>query len=150
VQTIFFAATAGELLRLAAAGGDPTGLDLAFVDAGDLDPVQLVELDLLVTGHDPELVREAVLTPAGAVGGPVTALAQGTEERVVLSVRTALCRQLRQRSDARLDQLALGWELRSWGTDWTAPRYAQLLRSLSLLADLGRVEHRGVYVRFDV
>ena len=150
VQTIFFAATTEELLRLASAGGDPAGLDLACVDAGDLDPTQLVELDLLVTGHDPVLVREAVLTPAGAVGGPVTALAQGTEERIVLAVRTALCRQLRRRSNRWLDDLAVGWELRSWGTDWTAARYAGLLRSLSILAALGKVERRGIYVRFDV
>src|SRR5579859_1989305 len=63
VQTVFFAADAAQLLRLAAAGGDPEGLDLACVDAVDLDPAQLLELDTLVTGHDPVAVREALLTP---------------------------------------------------------------------------------------
>jgi hypothetical protein len=149
VQTIFFAADAAQLLRLAAAGGDTTGLDLAEVDAADLDPAQLLELDTLVTGHDPVAVREAVLTPARELGRP-GALAWGTEERVVLAVRPALCRSLRGRSDAELDGLAMDWELRSWGADWDASRYSRLLRSVAMLAEVARAERRGVYVRFDV
>jgi hypothetical protein len=149
MQTVFFAADAAQLLRLAAAGGNTEGLDLAEVDAADLDPAQLLELDTLVTGHDPVAVREAVLTPARELGRP-GALAQGTEERVVLAVRPALCRSLLGRSDAELDGLGLHWELRSWGADWDAERYSRLLRSLALLAQIARAEHRGVYVRFDV
>jgi hypothetical protein len=149
VQTVFFAADAAQLLRLAAAGGDPEGLDLACVDAADLDPAQLLELDTLMTGHDPVAVREAVLTPAREVGRP-GGLAQGTEERVVLWVRPALCRSLRGHTGAELDGLAEDWELRSWGADWDARRYGELLRSLSLLAEVAGIERRGVYVRFDV
>jgi hypothetical protein len=149
MQTVFFAADAAQLLRLAAAGGGAEGLDLACVDAADLDPAQLLELDTLMTGHDPVAVREAVLTPAREVGRP-GGLAQGTEERVVLGVRPALCRSLRGRTDAELDGLAEDWELRSWGGDWDARRYGALLRSLSLLAEVAGVERRGVYVRFDV
>jgi hypothetical protein len=149
VQTVFFAADAAQLLRLAAAGGNTEGLDLAEVDAGDFDPAQLLELDTLVTGHDPVAVREAVLTPARELRRP-GALAQGTEERVVLAVRPALCRILRELNDTELDGLALHWELRSWGADWDSVRYAQLLRFLALLADVAQAERRGVYVRFDV
>lgn len=149
MQTIFFTANAAQLARLTAAGGDPEGLDLALVNAQDLDPAQLLELDNLVTGHDPVAVREAVLTPARQVGRP-GALAQGTEERVVLKVRTALYRSLRGLTDAQLDDLALVWELRSWGADWDVERYGRLLRSLALLAEVARIERRPVYVRFDV
>lgn len=151
--TLFFAATTGELARLGAAwaGGRPapSGLDLAAVSAGDLDPAQLLELDTLVTGHDPVAVREAVLTPARELGRP-GGLAQGTEEQVVLAVRTPLCRNLRRHGDAALDELAVAWERRSWGGDWDAGRYGRLLRSLALLATVARIERRGVYVRFDV
>jgi len=151
MQTVFFAADAAQLLRLEAAGGDPEGLDLACVDAADLDPAQLLELDTLMTGHDPVAVREAVLTPARELGRPRPgSLAQGTEERVVLWVRPALVRSLRGRGDAELDGLAEQWELRSWASDWEAHRYGQLLRSLSLLAEVAWIERRGVYVRFDV
>ncbi len=150
MQTIFFAADAAQLLRLAAAGGDTDGLDLACVDAADLDPAQLLELDTLMTGHDPVAVREAVLTPARELGPGPGALAQGTEERVLLCVRPALARSLRGRADAELDDIAVGWELRAWGADWNAQRYGALLRSLSLLAEVAHNERRGVYVRFDV
>lgn len=149
MQTVFFAADAALLPWLAAAGGDLEGLDLACVDAADLDPAQLLELDTLMTGHDPVAVREAVLTPARELGRP-GALAQGTEERVVLCVRPALCSSLLGRTDAELDGLAEDWELRAWGADWNAQRYSALLRSLALLAEVAHNEHRGVYVRFDV
>jgi hypothetical protein len=149
VQTIFFTADAAQLLRLSAAGGDPDGLDLSSVDAEDLDPAQLLELDTLMTGHDPVAVREAVLTPARELGRP-GALAQGTEERVLLSVRPELVARLRGRTDEELDGLAEDWELHSWGADWNAQRYGALLRSLSMLAELARIEQHDIYVRFDV
>jgi hypothetical protein len=149
VHTVFFAADAALLPRLAAAGGDLDGLDLACVDAADLDPAQLLELDTLMTGHDPVAVREAVLTPARELGRP-GALAQGTEERVVLYVRSALCTSLLGRTDAELDGIAEDWELRAWGPDWNAHRYGALLRSLALLAEVAHIEQNGVYVRFDV
>src|ERR1700722_8582654 len=107
---MFFAATAGELTRLAGAwsGGRDCAaahVQLAYVDAADLDPAQLLELDTLATGHDPVTVREALLTPAREIGGGAAlapgALAQGTEEQVVLSVRTALYRQLGRSADTR-------------------------------------------------
>jgi hypothetical protein len=153
VQTVFFAADAAQLSWLAAAGGGLDGLDLACVDAADLDPAQLLELDTLMTGHDPVAVRETVLTPARVLGRPgaLAALAQGTEERVVLCVRPALCASLLGRSDAELDGIAEDWELRAWGADdWNAQRYGALLRSLALLAEVAHNEQRGVYVRFDV
>ncbi|HEV2343996.1 MAG TPA: hypothetical protein VGS97_07880 [Actinocrinis sp.] len=149
MHTVFFAADAALLPRLAAAGGDLDGLDLACVDAADLDPAQLLELDTLMTGHDPVAVREAVLTPARELGRP-GALAQGTEERVVLCVRPALCTSLLGRTDAELDGIAEDWELRGWGADWGAHRYGALLRSLALLAEVANIEQHGVYVRFDV
>lgn len=159
MQTLFFAATAGELSRLAGAwscGLDVrgAGVDLAHVDAADLDPGQLLELDTLATGHDPVTVREALLTPAREIGrSPSLApgsLAQGTEEQVVLTVRTALYRQLGRGSDARLSELAASWEARSWGVDWDERRYLELLRGLSMLSELATRECRGMYVRFDV
>jgi hypothetical protein len=158
VQTMFFTATAGELARLVGAwscGLDAraAGVHLAYVDAADLDPVQLLELDTLATGHDPLTVREALLTPAREIGGGAVApgaLAQGTEEQVVLTVRTALYRQLGRSGDARLRELAARWEARSWGVDWDAERYLGLLRGLAMLSELATRECRGVYVRFDV
>ena len=74
MQTMFFVATAGELARLAGAWGGgldarAAGVRLAYVDAADLDPAQLLELDTLATGHDPVTVREALLTPAREIGG---------------------------------------------------------------------------------
>lgn len=153
MQTVFFAAEAAQLPWLAAAGGDLDGLELACVDAEDLDPAQLLELDTLMTGHDPVAVREAVLTPARELGrpGPLTALAQGTEERVVLRVRPALRSSLLGRSNAELDGIAEDWELRAWGADdWNAQRYGALLRSLALLAEVAHNEQHDVYVRFDV
>jgi hypothetical protein len=159
VQTMFFAATAGELARLAGAwtaGRDTraAGVRLAYVDAADLDPAQLLELDTLATGHDPVTVREALLTPAREIGGGAAlapgALAQGTEEQVVLAVRTALYRQLGLSTDARLGELAVRWEACSWGGDWSCARYLELLRGLSMLSELATRERRGVYVRFDV
>jgi hypothetical protein len=150
MQTVFFAADAEQVLRLAAAGGETDGLDLACVDAQDLDPAQLLELDTLMTGHDPVAVREAVLTPARELAPGPGALAQGTEERVVLCVRPPLARSLRDRTDEELDDIALDWELRAWGTDWNAQRYGALLRSLALLVEVAHNERRGVYVRFDV
>ena len=159
VQTMFFAATAGELSRLAGAWGcgldaRAAGVRLAYVDAADLDPAQLLELDTLATGHDPVTVREALLTPAREIGRGAAlapgALAQGTEEQVVLTVRTALYRQLSRSVDARLAELAACWEARSWGVDWDGPRYLELLRGLSMLSELATRECRGVYVRFDV
>lgn len=159
MQTLFFAATAGELSRLAGAwtcGLDAAaaGVPLAYVDAADLDPAQLLELDTLATGHDPVTVREALLTPAREIGRAAAlaagSLAQGTEEQVVLTVRTALYRQLGHSADARLTDLARRWELRNWGADWDAERYLGLLRGLSMLSELATRESRGVYVRFDV
>ena len=159
VQTMFFAATAGELSRLAGAWGcgldaRAAGVRLAYVDAADLDPAQLLELDTLATGHDPVTVREALLTPAREIGGGAGlapgALAQGTEELVVLTGRTALYRQLSRSVDARLTELAACWAARSWGVDWDGPRYLELLRGLSMLSELATRECRGVYVRFDV
>jgi hypothetical protein len=141
-------AALGRLHRERGAERFPTPARV-LVDAGDLDPAQLLELDTLVTGHDPVAVREAVLTAAREVGRP-GGLAQGTDTRVVLAVRQPLCRNLRMKTDAQLDELALAWELRSWGADWTARRYAGLLRSLAILAESARAERRGVYVRFDV
>ena len=159
MQTMFFAATAGELTRLAGAwsrgrDGQATHVPLAYVDAADLDPGQLLELDTLATGHDPVTVREALLTPAREIGraGALApgSLAQGTEEQVVLTVRTALYRHLGGSSTARLAELAVRWELRSWGMDWNAQRYLGLLRGLAMLSELATRESRGVYVRFDV
>lgn len=159
MQTMFFVATAGELARLAgawAAGRDArsAGVCLAYVDAADLDPAQLLELDTLATGHDPVTVREALLTPAREIGGGAGlapgALAQGTEEQVVLAVRTALYRQLGLSTDARLTELAVRWEACSWGGDWSCGRYLELLRGLAMLSELATRERRGVYVRFDV
>jgi len=158
VQTMFFTATAGELARLVGAwgcgpGAAAAGVRLAYVDAADLDPAQLLELDTLATGHDPVTVREALLTPAREIGGGALvpgALAQGTEEQVVLTVRTALYRQLGRSTDLRLTELAARWEARSWGVDWDARRYLALLRGLAMLSELATRESRGVYVRFDV
>ena len=159
MQTMFFAATAAELSQLVGAwsrgpAAGVAGPPLAYVDAGDLDPAQLLELDTLATGHDPVTVREALLTPARELGRGAGlapgSLAQGTEEQVVLTVRTALYRQLGTCGDRRLAELARLWELRTWGTDWTAARYAELLRGLSMLSELATREFRGVYVRFDV
>lgn len=160
MQTMFFAATAGELARLAGAWGSgldaaAVGVRLAYVDAGDLDPAQLLELDTLATGHDPVTVREALLTPAREIGGGAAlvpgALAQGTEEQVVLTVRTALYRQLgRSAEDTRLREFARRWEARSWGVDWDELRYLELLRGLAMLSELATRECRGMYVRFDV
>lgn len=159
MQTMFFAATAGELTRLAGAwsrgrDGGAAHVALAYVDAADLDPGQLLELDTLATGHDPVTVREALLTPAREIGraGALApgSLAQGTEEQVVLTVRTALYRHLGGSSTARLAELAVRWELRSWGMDWNAQRYLGLLRGLAMLSELATRESRGVYVRFDV
>jgi hypothetical protein len=156
---MFFVATAGELARLAGAwscGLDAraAGVRLAYVDAADLDPAQLLELDTLATGHDPVTVREALLTPAREIGRVAAlapgALAQGTEEQVVLSVRTALYRQLGRSTDARLGELAACWEACSWAVDWSCARYLELLRGLSMLSELATRECRGVYVRFDV
>ncbi|HTJ70478.1 MAG TPA: hypothetical protein VL551_23265 [Actinospica sp.] len=159
MQTMFFTATAGELARLAGAwsrGLDAraAGVHLAYVDAADLDPAQLLELDTLATGHDLVTVREALLTPAREIGGGAAlapgALAQGTEEQVVLTVRTALYRPLGRSTDSRLRELAGRWEARSWGVDWDAERYLGLLRGLAMLSELATRECRGVYVRFDV
>jgi hypothetical protein len=156
---MFFTATAGELSRLAGAwscGLDAraAGVALAYADAADLDPAQLLELDTLVTGHDPVTVREALLTPAREIGRGAAlapgALAQGTEEQVVLTVRTALYRQLGRSTDSRLTELAACWKARSWGVDWNGARYLELLRGLSMLSELATRECRGVYVRFDV
>lgn len=159
MQTMFFTATAGELARLAGAwtaGLDAraAGVQLAYVDAADLDPAQLLDLDTLATGHDPVTVREALLTPAREIGGGAAlapgALAQGTEEQVVLSVRTALYRQLGRSADTRLGELAACWAACSWAADWDGGRYLELLRGLSMLSELATRECRGVYVRFDV
>jgi hypothetical protein len=159
VQTLFFAATAAELARLAGAwscGLDAAtaGVPLAYLDAADLDPAQLLELDTLATGHDPVTVREALLTPAREIGRTAAlaarSLAQGTEEQVVLTVRTALYRPLGRSGTARLAELARRWEARSWGSDWDAERYLGLLRGLAMLSELATRESRGVYVRFDV
>jgi hypothetical protein len=159
VQTMFFTATAAELSRLVGAwsrglDAGAAGVRLAFVDAADLDPAQLLELDTLATGHDPVTVREALLTPARELGRCAAlapgSLAQGTEEQVVLTVRTPLYRQLACCGDRRLAELARLWQLRTWGTEWSAERYAGLLRGLSMLSELATREYRGVYVRFDV
>jgi hypothetical protein len=149
MQTVFFAAEAAALPLLAAAGGDPASLDLAAVAAGDLDPGQLLDLDTLMTGHDPAAVREAVLTPAGVVGRPGS-LARGSEERVLLPVRPALRTSLLGRTDAELDRIAAEWERLSWGTDWDRAAYGGLLRSLAILAQLAVAEQHDIYVCFDV
>jgi hypothetical protein len=147
VPTVFFAASRDELAVVAAALGAAEGLGLAGLDtvpAGDLDPAQLIDLDMLVTGHDPAEVREAVLTPAHE--GP-----DGNGGTVLLPVRDALGSRLAHLSDHDVDALAESWSLADGAADggWDAYRCGQLIRSLSLLALLAQAEQRDLYVRFD-
>ncbi|NUP49029.1 MAG: hypothetical protein HOW97_17240 [Catenulispora sp.] len=146
MPTVFFAASPAELAEVAAADTDPAsplaGLDT--VAAGDLDPAQLIDLDLLVTGNDPAEVREAVLTPAHE--GP-----DGNGGSVLLPVRPALGSRLAHLSDHDVDSLAEQWAAADGAADggWDAYRCGQLLRSLSLLALLAAADERGLFVRFD-
>lgn len=148
MPTVFFAATPDELAAVVAdqAGpGDPAGslAELDTVPAGDLDPAQLIDLDLLVTGNDPAEVREAVLTPAHE--GPDDGGA------VLLPVRPALGSRLAHLSDHDVDALAEQWAAADGAADggWDAYRCGQLLRSLSLLALLAKSDDRALFVRFD-
>ena len=150
MPTVFFAASPAELAVVAAAAdrADPAALaalaTLDTVAAGDLDPAQLIDLDLLVTGHDPAEVREAVLTPAHE--GP-----DGSGGTVLLPVRPALGSRLAHLSDHDVDALAERWAAADGAADggWDAYRCGQLLRSLSLLALLAGADQRGLFVRFD-
>ena len=147
MPTVFFAASRDELAVVAAALGAAGGLGLSGLDtvpAGDLDPAQLIDLDMLVTGHDPAEVREAVLTPAHE--GP-----DGNGGTVLLPVRDALGSRLAHLSDHDVDTLAESWSLADGAADggWDAYRCGQLIRSLSLLALLAQAERRDLYVRFD-
>ena len=150
MPTVFFAATRDELALVAAGAGAGLGAsdELAALDtvpAGDLDPAQLIDLDMLVTGHDPAEVRDAVLTPAH---GEEPEDPAGT---VLLPVRAALCSRLAHLSDPDIDALAESWSLAAGAADggWDAYRCGQLIRSLSLLSLLAQAEERDLYVRFD-
>jgi len=148
VSTVFFAASPAELRVVAAAAAHAdTSAVLASLDtvaAGDLDPAQLIDLDLLVTGNDPAEVREAVLTPAHEgpddSGGPV-----------LLPVRRALGSRLAHLSDHDVDTLAERWSAADGAADggWDAYRCGQLIRSLSLLALLASADQRELFVHFD-
>jgi len=145
VPTVFFAARPDELAMVAATHADSTAM-LAVLDtvaAGDLDPAQLIDLDLLVTRNDPAEVREAVLTPAHE--GPDDG---GT---VLLPVRPALGSRLAHLSDHDVDALAERWAAADGAADggWDAYRCGQLIRSLSLLALLACADGRELFVRFD-
>lgn len=168
MPTVFFAASPDELAAVVAdqaGAGDPAGCgdaagsagaagtpgtggaaaslaELDTVTAGDLDPAQLIDLDLLVTGNDPAEVREAVLTPAHE--GP-------DDGAVLLPVRPALGSRLAHLSDHDVDALAEQWAAAAGAADggWDAYRCGQLLRSLSLLALLAKADDRGLFVRFD-
>jgi hypothetical protein len=154
LPTVFFAADGDEFAELAAGidlagmAGGLAGLDtldgLDTVPAGDLDPAQLIDLDVLVTGSDPVEAREAVLTPAHE--GP-----DGTGGTVLLPVRPALRMRLAHLTEQEVDVLAEEWSLAAGAADggWSAYRCGQLIRSLSLLALLGQAERRDLYVRFD-
>ncbi|NUR58970.1 MAG: hypothetical protein HOV87_09890 [Catenulispora sp.] len=157
MPTVFFAASPDELAAVVADQGGPADpadrpdpavpapslAELDTVPAGDLDPAQLIDLDLLVTGNDPAEVREAVLTPAHE--GPDDG---GT---VLLPVRPALGSRLAHLSDHDVDALAEQWAAADGAADggWDAYRCGQLLRSLSLLALLAKADDRGLFVRFD-
>lgn len=144
MSTVFFAASPAELRVVASAAVQAdtsavlAGLDT--VQAGDLDPAQLIDLDLLVTGNDPAEVREAVLTPAHEgpddSGGPV-----------LLPMRRALGSRLAHLSDHDIDTLAERWAVADGG--WDAYRCGQLIRSLSLLALLAGADQRELFVHFD-
>ncbi|GAA2047270.1 hypothetical protein GCM10009839_60340 [Catenulispora yoronensis] len=146
MPTVFFAASPDELAVVAATHADPTAMLAALdtVAAGDLDPAQLIDLDLLVTGNDPAEVREAVLTPAHE--GP-----DDNGGTVLLPVRPALGSRLAHLSDHDVDALAERWAAADGAADggWDAYRCGQLLRSLSLLALLAGADQRGLFVRFD-
>jgi len=147
VPTVFFAASRDELALVAAGSvsGLGTAEDLEGLDtvpAGDLDPAQLIDLDMLVTGHDPAEVRDAVLTPAHE---------EEDTNTVLLPVRSALGSRLAHLSDHDIDALAENWSLATGAPDagWDAYRCGQLIRSLSLLALLAQADDRDLYVRFD-
>ena len=145
MPTVFFAASPAELARIATPDAPPEALTtLDTVPAGDLDPAQLIDLDLLVTGNDPAEVREAVLTPAHE--SP-----DDTDATVLLPVRPALGSRLAHLSDHDVDTLAESWAAADGAADggWDAYRCGQLIRSLSLLALLAAAEKRDLYVRFD-
>ena len=151
MPTVFFAASRDELALVAAGAasglgpaGELEGLDT--VAAGDLDPAQLIDLDMLVTGHDPAEVREAVLTPAHEEEPD-----DGSGGTVLLPVRNALGSRLAHLSDHDIDALAESWSAADGAADvdWDAYRCGQLIRSLSLLSLLAQAEHRDLYVRFD-
>jgi hypothetical protein len=148
VSTVFFAASPAELRVVAAAAAHAdTSAVLSALDtvpAGDLDPAQLIDLDLLVTGNDPAEVREAVLTPAHE--GP-----DDSGGTVLLPVRRALGSRLAHLSDHDVDALAERWAAADGAADggWDAYRCGQLIRSLSLLALLAGADQRELFVRFD-
>lgn len=150
MPTVFFAASRDELALVAAGtvsalgtADDLEGLDT--VAAGDLDPAQLIDLDMLVTGQDPAEVREAVLTPAHDEDP------DDSGDTVLLPVRGALGSRLAHLSDHDIDALAESWSLADGAADggWDAYRCGQLIRSLSLLSLLAQAEKRDLYVRFD-
>src|SRR4051812_13594863 len=91
---------------VAATHADPTAILAALdtVPAGDLDPAQLIDLDLLVTGNDPAEARETVLPPPHEAP-------EETEETtaVLLPVRPALGSRLAHLSDHDVDTLATRW-----------------------------------------
>ncbi|WP_344661816.1 hypothetical protein [Catenulispora subtropica] len=149
MPTVFFAASPDELAVVAATHAtraDPAATFAALdtVAAGDLDPAQLIDLDLLVTGNDPAEVREAVLTPAHE--GP-----DDSGGAVLLPVRPALGSRLAHLSDHDVDALAERWAAADGAADggWDAYRCGQLIRSLSLLALLAGADQRGLFVRFE-
>ncbi|NUR29777.1 MAG: hypothetical protein HOV83_28665 [Catenulispora sp.] len=148
VPTVFFAASPDELAMVAATHADPAAMLAALdtVPAGDLDPAQLIDLDLLVTGNDPAEVREAILTPAHEP--PADTEDNGA---VLLPVRPALGSRLAHLTDHDVDTLAERWAAADGAADggWDAYRRGQLIRSLSLLALLAGVDQRGLFVRFD-
>ena len=148
VPTVFFAANPDEFADVAAGIDRPGRLDalrrLDTVGADDLDPAQLVDLDVLVTGSDPAHALEVVLTPAHEG-------ADGSGGTVLLPVRSALRTRLAHLSEREVDALGERWSCADGAVDgeWSAYRCGQLLRSLSLLALLAQAEQRELYVRFD-
>lgn len=157
MSTVFFAANPDEFAELAAgidllstlvhpegASRPETLAGLDTVAAADLDPAQLIDLDVLATESDPVEAREAVLTPAHE-------LPDGSGGTVLLPVRSALGARLAHLSEQEVDALAEGWAEADGAVDgqWTAFRCGQLIRSLSLLALLAQADHRDLYVRFE-